>query len=134
VALISQWFGSTEPDEDDRGPVQDEEWRIALDDEAGGAQTVFMIKIFSPLEEADIEDLGGRLVWEETEIELCAIGIRSVGDGFVQIGDIFQTTEGCGPDTEMQQAFEQFGPPETACVYVRADGFDDEHCAPLIVG
>jgi hypothetical protein len=114
--------------------VQDEEWRIALNEQGVGIHAVFMIKTLGPLEEADIEELGGRLVWEETEIELCAIGIRSVGDGFVQIGDIFQTTEGCGPDAGMQQTFDEFGPPETACVYVRADGVDDEYCAPLTVG
>lgn len=119
--------------EDDRGPVIDEEWRVDLNDEGVGIHTVLMIKTFSPLEEADIEDLGGRLVWEEAEVELCAIGIRSVGDGFVQIGDIFQTTEGCGPSTGMQQTFDEFGPPETACLYVRTDGVDDEYCAPLTV-
>ncbi len=104
---------------------------IALDDVGVGIHTVFMIKTFSPLEEADIEDLGGRLVWEETDVELCGIGIRSVGDGFVQIGDIFQTTEGCDGDTGMQQAFDDLGPPDTACVYVRVNGVDDEYCAPL---
>jgi hypothetical protein len=31
----------------------------------------------------------------------------------------------------MQKRFEEFGPPETACVYVRVDGVDDEYCAPL---
>ena len=111
----------------------DEEWRIALSEQGGGIHTVFMIKTFSPLEEADIEDLGGRLVWEEAEIDLCAVGIRSVGDGFVQIGDIFSTAEGCDKDTGMRQAFDEFGPPETACVYVRAHGVDDEYCAPLTV-
>jgi hypothetical protein len=110
------------------------EWRIDLD-EAAGIHTVYMIQTFSPLEEADVEDLGGRMVWPETEIELCNVEIRSVGDGFVEIGDIFRTTEGCDTNTGMQQAFDQFGPPETACVYVRADsGVDHEYCAPLTAG
>ena len=110
------------------------EWRIDLD-EAAGVHTVYMIMAFSPLEEADIEDLGGRLVWPETEIELCNVEVRSVGDGFVEIGDIFSTNEACDTDTGMQDAFDEFGPPETACVYVRAaGGVDDEHCAPLDVG
>ncbi len=145
VALLSQWFGSKESnyerglvsrpglEEDDRGPVQDEEWSITLNDEGGGSHTVVMIKTFSPLRESDISELGGRLTWKETDIELCNIGIRSVGDGFVQIGDIFQTTEGCGPDGEMQRAFDEFGRPEVACVHVLADGLEDEYCAPLAV-
>ena len=143
VALISQWFGSTESDnesglvtrpgleQDDRGPVEDDEWSIALNDQGDGIHTVVMIKTFTPLRDTDIKDLGGRLIWEETEIELCSIDIRSVGDGSIQIGDIFHTTEACSPDAEMQEAFDEFGPPETAFVYVRADGLDDEYCAPL---
>ena len=154
VAVITQWFGSTESDDernfqesqpglegvdlsrsedDDRGPVVDEEWSIALNDGGAGSHTVVMIKTFTPLRESDIEDLGGHLNWEETDVELCNIGIRSVGDGFVQIGDIFQTTEGCGSDSNMQEVFEEFWPPKFACVYVKADGLDNEYCAPLTV-
>ncbi len=113
--------------------LQEEEWRIALNDGGSDIHTVLMIRTFSPLREAEVQDLGGRLVWEEAEIDLCGIGIRSVGDGSLQIGDIFQTTEGCDTNTGMQQAFEDFGLPETACVFVRANGVDDEHCAPLAV-
>ncbi len=134
---------SDEPDEgdepaasgdgDESDEPDDEEWSVALDDAGVGIHTVSMIKTFSPLEEADIEDLGGRLVWGETEFELCRIGIRSVGDGFVQIGDIFQTSEECDGDTGMQQAVDDLGPPDSACVFVRVDGVDDEYCAPLTV-
>ena len=92
-----------------------------------------MIRTFSPLRAADVQDLGGRLVWEQTEIELCNIEIRSVGDGSLQIGDGFATTEGCGTNTGMQQAFDDFGLPHTACIFVRANGIDDEYCAPLAV-
>ncbi len=110
-----------------------EVWKIEFDDAGPGIHTVFMITTF-PIREADlVRALGGRLVWEDAEIELCGIGIRSVGDGFVRIGDIFQTTEGCGTNTGMQQAFDDHGLPETACVYVRADGVDDEYCAPLAI-
>ena len=36
--------------------------------------------------------------WDETEIELCAVGTRSAGVGTAQIGDLFPTTEeSCGP-------------------------------------
>lgn len=111
----------------------DEEWRIAVDDDGPGVHTVFMIRTFSPLREVDVQDLGGRLVWEHTEIELCGIGIRAVGDGFLRIGDIFQTTERCRANAGMQQAFDDFGPPETACVFVLTGGVEDEYCAPLAV-
>ncbi len=131
LAAVASIVGACS-DSDDQ--TEFSEWRIALDDEGVGIHTVFMIRTFTPLREADVEDLGGRLVWEETEIELCAIGIRSVGDEFLQIGDIFQTTEGCAANTGMQQAFDEFGLPESACVFVRANGVDDEYCAPLAVG
>ena len=117
--------------DDDRGPVQDEEWRIELGN--GGIHTVVLMKTFSPLDEADVQDLGGRLVWPETKIDLCRVGVRAVGDGFLQIGDIFQTTEGCEDGPGMQQAFDDFGLPETACVFVRSNDLKDEHCAPLAV-
>jgi hypothetical protein len=31
----------------------------------------------------------------------------------------------------MQDAFDEYGFPETGCVAVRADGVDHEYCAPL---
>jgi hypothetical protein len=31
----------------------------------------------------------------------------------------------------MQDAFDEYGLPETACVAVRVDGLDHEYCAPL---
>lgn len=126
-------FGDGATEDDDRGPVQDEEWRIDLGDEGSGIHTVFLIKTFSPLEEDDLQDQGGRLIWPETEVELCNIGIRAVGDGFLQVGDIFPTSEGCEDSSEMQQAFDDFGLPDTACVFVRSNGIEDEHCAPLTV-
>ncbi len=135
VALMSQWFGSTESAQegstqadqglaqDEWSPVQDEEWRIAIDGDRPGVHVVSMIKTFAApdedllFEEADLHGLGGHLVWEESVIELCGVGIRSGGVGFVQIGDTFPTTEeGCGPKTEMQQVFDDFGMPETACL------------------
>lgn len=114
--------------------LQEEEgWTIALNDYGPGIHSVWMIRSFSPLRAADVQELGGRLVWEQTEIELCRIAIRSVGDGSLQIGDRFQTTEGCGTNTGMQQAFDDFGLPDTACVYFRENGGDVEYCAPLAV-
>jgi hypothetical protein len=127
-------FGDDATEADERGEMQQEEWTITLDDHGEGVHTVVMIKTFEPLVENDIEDVGGRLVWEETEIELCRIGIRGIGDGAVQVGDIIVTTEECEGGNDMQQAFDDFGLPTTACVFVRVEGVDDEHCAPLTAG
>jgi len=33
----------------------------------------------------------------------------------------------------MLPAFVDFGLPESACLFVRSDGIDDEYCAPLAV-
>jgi hypothetical protein len=65
-------------------------------------------------------------------VDLCGIGIR-VNEGLaLHIGDIFQTTEGCGSNpTAMQDAFDAYGLPTTACVTVAAGGLDHEYCAPL---
>ena len=48
-----------------------------------------------------------------------------------QVGAFFPTAEECGP--EMDQAFEDFGLPETACLFVVSNGVEDEYCAPLDV-
>ncbi len=112
-------------------PVQ---WGINLDDpEWGpGVHTVFMIVNVHPLTTDHAEDASGRLVWEETIVELCGIAIRCAGEGFLHIGDILQTIEGCGDDpTAMQSAFDEFGLPRMACVSISFDGVDYEHCAPL---
>jgi hypothetical protein len=86
-----------------------------------------------PLTAEKVEDVSGRLIWDEKVVDLCQIGF-GMGDGFPQIGDIFQTTEGCGSNpTAMQDAFDEFGLPETACVTVTVDGLDHEYCAPLRV-
>jgi hypothetical protein len=110
------------------------EWGIALDEETWGpgVYTVFMTANASPLLPDQVEDVSGRLVWDETVVDLCNIEIREMGDGFLHIGDAFQTIEGCGTNpTAMQDAFDEYGFPETGCVAVRADGVDHEYCAPL---
>lgn len=118
-------------DEGEERVVQDEVWKITPDGDSPGSYIFHMVKTFSPLEQADVEDLGGRFVWPEAEIDLCEIEIQAVGDGFVQIGIVSPTTEGC---PGMLQAFVDFGLPQTACLFVRSDGTDDEYCAPLTVG
>jgi hypothetical protein len=110
------------------------EWGIALEEESWGpgVYTVFMTVDVRPLLPDQVEDVSGRLMWDETVVDLCNIGLDDVGDGFLHIGDTFQTIEGCGANpTAMQDAFDEFGLPETACVAVRLDGVDYEYCAPL---
>jgi hypothetical protein len=89
-----------------------------------------MIKTFSPMEEADVEGLVGRLVWPQTEIDLCDVNIYSAGDAFVQVGIVSPTTEGC---PGMLPAFVDLGLPQTACLFVRSNGVDDEYRTPLAV-
>lgn len=113
-----------------------------------GVHDIWMVADVSPLTADEVEVLGGRLVWEEVEIDLCAvpdftgsfdgIGIRSFGDGFLQIGDGFQTDgqyTGCPINDAMQSAFDLYGPPLTACLSVDATAGDVgiEYCAPLEV-
>ncbi|HSR45060.1 MAG TPA: hypothetical protein VLT15_07505, partial [Acidimicrobiia bacterium] len=73
-------------------PVQ---WRINLDDPGPGVHTVFMEVDARPLTASLVDGLSGKLIWDETVVDLCRIGIRNLEDGFLHIGDIFQTSEGC---------------------------------------
>jgi len=108
------------------------DWRISIDDARPGVHMVGTIVDVRPLTPDQVEDTSGRLIWDETVVDLCRIDIREVGPGFVRIGDIFGTDEGCGSNpTAMQDAVDEFGLPETACVAFRVAGVDHEYCAPL---
>lgn len=109
------------------------EWDIGLDEGWGpGVYTVRISAEASPLLPDQIEALSGKLVWDKAIVALCYIGIDHVGGGYVQIGDGFQTIEGCGANPNaMQEAFDRFGLPELACLVVTAGGVDHEYCAPL---
>ena len=109
------------------------EWGIGLEDGWGpGVYTVRMSAKAAPLLPDQIEGIGGRLIWDTTVVELCNIGIDDVRGNFVQIGDIFQTVEGCGTNPNaMQEAFDELGMPELACLVVATGGVDHEYCAPL---
>jgi hypothetical protein len=109
------------------------DWQIDLDHGGPGIHTVLMILYVHPLTVDDVEDLSGRLVWDETVVDLCTIQIRSAGDDGLRVGDIFSTNdEGCKDNpTAVQDAFDAFGLPDTACVTVRAGGIDHEYCSPL---
>ncbi len=118
-------------------------WTVTLD----SVHTVFMIADVSPLTVNDVQALGASLVWDETQVLLCAdpsfppelrgsfVKIREEGDGFLTIGDGFESNnqggEGCNISTSMQSAFNDYGLPETACLSVRSRGLDNEYCAPL---
>lgn len=105
-------------------------WSIAPDGDLAGSYIFTMIRTFSPIGEADEAGVGGRMVWPETEIELCDVNIYAAGDEFVQIGIVSPTTEGC---PGMLEAFVDFGLPDTACLFVRSGGIEHEYCAPLDV-
>ena len=107
-------------------------WGITIDEAGPGVHLVHMIVDVRPLIPDQVDGVSGRLVWDETVVDLCRIEIREVGVGFVHVGDIFGTDEGCGADpAAMQRAFDEFGLPETACVTVTVDGTDHDYCAPL---
>ncbi len=112
------------------------DWRIVLDDGGPGVHTVHMIVDFGPVPESSDEgelDASGRLVWEQGEVQLCGIEFRDeVESGRLAVGDIFQTTEGCGDDpTAMQDAFDEFGQPTEGCVEATLDGNTYAYCQPL---
>lgn len=118
------------------------DWSIALDAHGPGVHGVAMIADVSPLVSDDLQDFGGSLRWNETEIDLCTsdevggagIEVRFVGDGFLRIGDGFQTNsqaEGCPINDAMQTAFDDFGLPDAACLFVQTSGIVTEYCAPL---
>ena len=107
-----------------------------------------MIARASPLTVAELQDLGGRLVWDQTQVTLCAdptfppvegdkfVSIRAVGSGFLAIGDGFESNTqgvGCGINAAMQSAFDIFGLPNEACISVTTGGVNYEYCAPLNV-
>ena len=135
-ALVVDDGGSTadgpaeDADEGGEGPAVDDEWSITADGDQAGCYIFQLVKTFSAVEEADVEAVGGRLVWPEAEVALCDVGIKGAGEGFVQIGIVSPTTEGC---PGMLSAFVDFGVPQTGCLSVRSDGIDDEFCAPLAV-
>lgn len=108
-------------------------WEINLDDLRAGVHTISMIVDFGPMPGTDVKHMSGTLIWDQVEVALCGIDIRyEAEEDRLGVGDIFQTIEGCKDNpTVMQDAFDEFGPPDTACVAVTFDGTDQEFCAPL---
>ena len=105
----------------------------------------FFIADVLPLSVDDVQRLGGKLIWEETQVKLCAahppeewgagISIRGIGDGFLRIGDGFQSnsqnTEDCSVDAQLQEAFDDYGLPILACLSVKTCSDKQEFCGPL---
>ncbi len=107
------------------------EWEIVLDNLDEGVHTVHMIVDVRPLTADRVQGISARMVWEEVEVDLCGFN-WDVGAGFLLIGDIFQTNEGCFQgDTAMRDAIDSHGLPATACVVVTVGSVDHEYCAPL---
>ena len=121
------------------------DWGIERDTHGAGIHTISMVADVLPLEVDDLQRVGGMLIWEETEVILCAahppeeqdsgISVRGIGDGFLRIGDVFQSnsqnTEDCRVDTQLQEAFDDYGLPILACLSVKACGDEQWFCAPL---
>jgi len=132
-ASVNSPFGNSLPAVD--WTLSAVDWTISLTDPDydPGVHSIFTIAEARPLTEDTIEDLYGYLVWDgETVVDLCNVGVREVGNGYVHIGDGYQTTEGCGDNPNaMQEAFDLLGMPDIACVGVTAYGSSHEYCAPL---
>ena len=121
------------------------DWKIDRDANDAGVRTIWMVADVLPIEVDDVKGLGGRLIWEETQVKLCAadppdgsdagINIRGIGDGFLRIGDVFQSDdqnpEGCNVDVQLQEAFDDYGLPILACLSVKTCNDKQEFCAPL---
>ena len=87
----------------------------------------------SPLTPAEVERLDGWLFWEEIVLNVGSnFAVRSWGDGYVGVGDVFSTNEEF-VNPELQDAFDTYGPPLTACLSVDsvASVLPVEYCAPL---
>jgi hypothetical protein len=132
VANVERHQTARANEEDDRDPPQPDEWIIDPDGADDGIPVIHMIKTF-PFDELDVDDIGGRLVWAETEMELCDVEIRAADEASVQIGNIYPASHRCDGGTLLGDAIDDFGMPQTACVFVRSRGVDDERCGPLTI-
>lgn len=111
-----------------------EQWTIEPDALGPGIHQIFMVADVRPITDTDVQALSGRLVWNETDVDLCFVDIRESGPDYIHIGDGFETDSqgpGCANDTAMQNAFASYGLPVNACVSLRAGNKDHEYCAPL---
>ena len=110
------------------------QWTIDVDSIGPGIHSIMMEVDVSPLAEADIEALSGKLVWNQTQTDLCFIQVRDTGPGYVRIGDGFESDyqgDGCSTNAAMETAFNNFGLPTNACVTAIVGGLYYQYCSPL---
>lgn len=126
--------GNTEPIEGAPLELTPLRWTIDLNI-SPGVHRIFTTVEARPLDADRVAELTGSLVWDDTVVDLCNISIRYEGDGYLTIGDGFQTDEpwDCAENpTEMQEAFDSSGLPRQACVGVlTVQGHRYEYCAPF---
>ncbi len=113
-------------------PVQ---WTLGPFEPARRIYTVFTVAKVDPLVQNEVVEWSGRLVWNAVTVELCNVQLRFVDEEaeVLHFGDGYQTTEGCGDNpTAMQDAFDKYGPPKTACLHiVSLDSGSGEYCGRL---
>ena len=125
------------------GPVR---WGVVIDPIGSGNHLVHMVVEVRPAADSQVEvpeyqtaEISGRLVWDETVVDLCTLGDRHERvnklEEVMWIGDIFSTSAWC-VDWEpnfgaIQDAFDEFGLPEQGCVGFTVDGITHEICEPL---
>jgi hypothetical protein len=121
-------------------PVQ---WTIVPRD--GDIWTIFMIARVEPMTIEQLGEFGGSLVWNETTIELCTnkagqewhtgINIRYEGQGFLEIGDGFESNmqaTDCAINNALGDAFDAYGVPDNACIFVEnIEGAMKEYCSTV---
>jgi len=111
------------------------EWTLGPFEPARRIYTIFTIAKVEPLVQNEVVEWSGRLVWIAVTVELCNVQLRFVDEGaeVLHFGDGYQTTEGCGENpTAMQDAFDKYGPPRTACLHiVSLNSGAGEYCGPL---
>jgi len=127
------------------------DWGIIVDSAGPGIHLVHMVVEVRPAIEGgteyleNIDQATGRLVWDETAVDLCRAMDRTWGDPrldsdeydrdeFMWIGDIAYTDEYCpGWDhfRAMQNAVDEYGLPDQGCVSFISEGVTHELCEPL---
>lgn len=133
--IIGRLFSDNEvaqPADRPTGPVADE-WSIVThpSEDGGTYRDVHMITTLDAVDPSTIDGLSGRLVWNDTDLELCGVEIIWGDDEVIQVGGYFPTVEEC--ESAMVDAFEEHGLPEIGCLYVTVDGVEDELCEALVL-
>lgn len=119
------------------------EWTIV--EQGNDIWGIAMIVRAEPMTVEHLGEFGGSLVWSETTIELCnnqegmeqaGIDVRIEGEGFLDIGDGFESNwqaTDCPINVVMADAFVSYGVPDYACIFVEdIGGTKVEYCSPLM--